>query len=128
VSSNATDGTFFVYLEDVDEQGRVSYVTEGQLRAIHRRLGDQPPPYHHVVPYRTFKRADAQPLVPGEVAELVFDLLPTSYRFQPGHRIRFAIAGADASHFAILPGGPPTVHVHRSRLHDSHIELPVIRQ
>jgi putative CocE/NonD family hydrolase len=128
VSSTATDGTFFAYLEDVDEKGRVAYVTEGQLRAIHRRLSEQPRPYHQVVPYRTFKRADAQPLMPGEVAELVFDLLPTSYLFPNGHRIRLAIAGADASHFAILPGGPPTVHVHRSRLHDSRVELPVIPQ
>jgi predicted acyl esterase len=70
---------------------------------------------------------DAQPLVAGEIAELTFDLLPTSYLFQPGHRIRIAIAGADASHFAILPGGPPILCVRRSRLHASRIDLPVIR-
>ena len=126
VASNATDGTFFVYLEDVAAPGRVAYVTEGQLRGIHRRLGDTPPPYRQVVPYRTFKRSDAQPLVPGEIAELVFDLLPMSYLFQAGHCIRVAIAGADASHFAILPGGPPTLHVHRSRPHASRIDLPVV--
>jgi hypothetical protein len=37
------------------------------------------------------------------------------------------MGGADASHFAVLPGGPPTLHVHRSRLHASRIDLPVIR-
>lgn len=126
VTSTASDGTFFVYLEDVDPRGHVSYVTEGQLRAVHRRLSDAPPPYRQAVPYRTFQRSDAQPLVAGEIAELTFDLLPTSYLFRPGHRIRVAIAGADADHFAILPGGPPTVCVHRSRLHASHIDLPVI--
>jgi uncharacterized protein len=127
VTSTASDGTFFVYLEDVDARGRVAYVTEGQLRAINRRLSDAVSPYRQVVPYRTFKRADAQPLVVGEIAELTFDLLPTSYLFQRGHRIRIAIAGADASHFAILPGGPPTIAVHRSRRHASRIDLPVIR-
>ena len=126
LDSTASDGTFFVYLEDVDERGRVAYVTEGQLRAVHRRISDAMPPYQQPVPYRTFKRGDAQPLVPGEIAELTFDLLPTSYLFRQGHRLRVAIAGADASHFAILPGGPPTVHIHRSRLHDSRIDLPVI--
>lgn len=126
LTSTASDGTFFVYLEDVDERGRTAYVTEGQLRAIHRRLSDARPPYSQVVPYRTFKRGDAQPLVAGEIAELTFDLLPTSYLFQPAHRIRVAIAGADASHFAILPGGPPTVRVYRSRLRASRIDLPVI--
>lgn len=126
VSSTSRDGTFFVYLEDVDERGRVGYVTEGLLRAVHRRISSATPPYRQPVPYRTFKRGDAQPLVPGEIAELTFDLLPTSYLFQRGHRLRVAIAGADASHFAILPGGPPTLTVHRSRVHASRIDLPVI--
>jgi putative CocE/NonD family hydrolase len=126
VTSTASDGTFFVYLEDVDARGHVAYVTEGQLRAIDRRLSDAPSPYRQAVPYRTFKRSDVQPLVAGEIAELTFDLLPTSYLFQPGHRIRIAIAGADASHFAVLPGGPPIVRVYRSRLHGSRIDLPVI--
>ena len=45
LDSTASDGTFFVYLEDVDERGRVAYVTEGQLRAIHRRISDAVPPY-----------------------------------------------------------------------------------
>jgi putative CocE/NonD family hydrolase len=127
VTSTAGDGTFFVYLEDVDASGHVAYVTEGQLRAVDRQLSDSPPPYRQAVPYRTFKRADARPLVPDEIAKLVFDLLPTSYLFQPGHRIRVAIAGVDASHFAVLPGGPPTVCVHRSRLHASRVDLPVIK-
>jgi putative CocE/NonD family hydrolase len=127
VTSTASDGTFFVYLEDVDARGRVAYVTEGQLRAINRRLSEAVSPYRQVVPYRTFKRADAQPMVAGEIADLTFDLLPTSYLFQRGHRIRIAIAGADASHFAVLPGGPPTIAVHRNRRHASRVDLPVIR-
>ena len=126
VTSTASDGTFFVYLEDVDARGRVAYVTEGELRTIHRRLCDTTPPYRQHVPYRSFKRGDVRPLVAGEVAELTFDLLPTSYVFQPEHRIRVAVAGADASHFAILPGGPPRVRIHRSRRYSSHIDLPVI--
>ncbi|WP_240355456.1 CocE/NonD family hydrolase [Mycobacterium bourgelatii] len=124
--STASDGTFFVYLEDVDPRSRVTYITEGQLRAVHRRLSDAPPPYRQPVPYRTFTRGDARPLVDGEIAELTFDLLPTSYLFRAGHRIRVAIAGTDAHHFAILPGGPPTVRVYRSALHASRIDLPVI--
>src|SRR5262249_37195074 len=103
-------------------------ITEGLLCAINRRLSDAPPLYRLAVPYRTFQRSDARSLVAGEIAELTFDLLPTSYLFQPGHCIRIAIAGADASHFAILPGGPPIVHVYRSRLHASRIDLPVVRR
>ena len=37
VISDRTDGAFYVYLEDVLPDGRVVYLTEGQLRAVHRR-------------------------------------------------------------------------------------------
>jgi putative CocE/NonD family hydrolase len=126
VTSNRTDGDFFVYLEDVEPGGRVSYVTEGLLRAIHRKLSSDPAPYQDVVPYRTFERKDAQPLVPGENAELVFDLLPTSYLFRAGHALRVALAGADAGHFANRHGEPPTLTFHRSASLSSHIDLPVV--
>jgi predicted acyl esterase len=72
-------------------------------------------------------RADAAPLVPGEIAELVFDLPPTSYQFEKGHAIRVAIADADKDRFALLQTDPPpTLKVHRTALHASAIELPVI--
>jgi len=126
VSSTAEDGNFLAYLEDVDEEGRVTYVTEGGLRAIHRRLSDEEPPYAQVVPYRTFRREDAMPLVSGEAAELVFDLLPTSYLFREGHSIRIALAGADRSHFDTLFDEPPTVRFHWDGAHPSRIDLPVV--
>jgi uncharacterized protein len=126
VSSIADDGTVFVYLEDVDSRGRVAYVTEGQLRICHRHLSDEPPAYQQPVPFRTFKRAAAQPLIAGEIAEMTFDLLPTSYVFDAGHRVRIAIAGADASHFAVLPSTRSTLRLHRCRRYPSRIDLPVI--
>jgi len=127
VSSTADDGNFFVYLEDVDPTGRVTYVTEGQLRALHRALSDEQPPYKDVVPYRTFERKDAAPLVPGEVAGLLFDLLPTSYLYRKGHSIRVAIAGADKDHFALMKAEPPpTLKFHRNETYSSAIDLPVI--
>lgn len=126
VSSTATDGEFFAYLEDVDAKARVTYVTEGELRALHRKLSTAPPPYNQVGPYHSFKRADSLPLVPGEVAELVFGLQPTSYVFKRGHAIRVALAGADKDHFAGLPGPVPTWDVQRSATHPSHIDLPVM--
>jgi putative CocE/NonD family hydrolase len=126
VSSTATDGEFFAYLEDVDGKSKVTYVTEGELRAIHRKLSTDPPPYKQVGPYHSFKRADAMPLAPGQVAELVFGLQPTSYLFKRGHSIRVALAGADKDHFALLPGPPPTWEIQRNAAHASHIDLPVM--
>jgi putative CocE/NonD family hydrolase len=128
VTSTRTDGAFFVYLEDVDETGKVTYLTEGQLRAIHRSVSKDAPPYTTLVPYHTYRKKDAMPLVPGEIAELKFGLLPTSVLIKKGHLIRVSIAGHDKSVFARIPTeGTPTVSVARNRQHASFVDLPVVR-
>ena len=43
----------------------------------------------------------------GEPQLLRFALLPTSWRFAEGSRIRLSIAGADADHFVQTPHGRP---------------------
>ncbi|MGE0551889.1 MAG: CocE/NonD family hydrolase [Gemmatimonadales bacterium] len=126
VASTARDGAFFVYLEEVMADGTVAYVTEGILRASLRQVGTGP--YLQVPPYRSLTRASAAPLVPGEPAELSFDLLPVSHQFRAGSRIRVAIAGADRDHFARIPAGEaPTVSVFRNSARASQIVLPVVR-
>lgn len=127
VTSTETDGAFYVYLEDVDERGRVTYVTGGQLRATHRRVSTEPSPYKLQVPYHTFKAADAMPLMPGEVAELTFGLHPTSVLIKKDHRIRIAIAGHDEGTFIRIPAeGTPAITVARNRVHASCVNLPVV--
>ncbi|HEV2913415.1 MAG TPA: CocE/NonD family hydrolase [Pyrinomonadaceae bacterium] len=129
ISSTSTDGAFFVYLEDVDESGKVAYITEGQLRAIHRKVSEERPPYWTGVPYHSFKRKDGAPLVPGQVTELSFGLLPTSVLIPKGHRIRIAIAGHDRSVFARIPSeGKPVITLERNKKNASFVELPVIRR
>jgi putative CocE/NonD family hydrolase len=129
VASTSTDGNFFVYLEDVDEVGRVTYVTEGMLRALHRKLDPSPDPNpaQGVVP-RSYLRADGQLLRPAQVTELRFDLQPISYLFKRGHSIRVALAGADKDHFGRPMNELPTVLVHRTQGHPSRIELPEIER
>ena len=127
VRSTALDGAFFVYLEDVDENGRVTYVTEGLLRAMCRKVSQEEPPFRIFGPYRTFKRADAAPLVPGETVELTFDLFATSVLIKKSHRIRVAIAGADKDSFDRYPrdGSIPTISVERNSRYPSRIVLPI---
>lgn len=128
LSSTVEDGAVFVYLEDVEPGGRVRHVTEGVLRLLHRKLGDGPPLYRSPAPYRSFARQDGAPLPPGEVAEIVLDLLPTSYLFRRGHAIRIAIAGADRDYFAPVPadGRAPVLTLYRDATRPSRIELPVV--
>lgn len=129
VASTQTDGGFFAYLEDVAPDGRVTYLTEGMLRAIHRRESSEPPPYRHFGPYRTFAPRDILPLTPGEAATLRFELFATSVRLKAGHRVRLALAGADRPLMALYPpNAVPTWTVHRSKTQPSFIELPMIER
>jgi uncharacterized protein len=124
---DASDAHVFCYLEDEAPDGRVTYVTEGQLRALHRKLSRERAPYDSPAPYRSFCAADAAPLARGEVEELVFDLLPISWLFRQGHRLRVALAGADVDHFASL-APVPTWSVERGGRAGSCLELPVMKR
>lgn len=129
VSSTHTDGAFIVYLEDVDRYQRATYVTEGILRAIHRKVSADPGRWIKPVPYHSYRSEDAALLVPGQVAELSFGMQPTSVVFGAGNRVRIAIAGHDASAFRRIPTtGTPTITVQRNAVYPSYVELPVIRK
>lgn len=96
------------------------------MRALHRAVSSEAPPYAHPGPYHSFARQDAAPLVPGEVAELRITLYATSVLIPQGHRIRVAIAGHDASVFARYPAeGTPVITIQRNSGYASRVELPV---
>jgi putative CocE/NonD family hydrolase len=129
VVSTESDGAFHVYLEDVAPDGRVTYVTEGIMRAIHRHVSDKEPPYAVLGPYHTLKRGDVTPLVPGAVTEIRFNLYATSVLIREGHHIRIAIAGHDASMFARYPtSGTPVLAIQRNSTYASHVDLPVMER
>lgn len=126
VASTADDGAFHAYLEDVAPDGRVTYITEGILRALHRKVSDAEPPYVQVGPYHSYNRTDGMPLAPGEIAEIRFNLYTTSVLIRQGHRIRIALAGHDAAFFARYPAeGIPVLAIQRNAPYPSHIDLPV---
>ena len=128
VSSSHTDGAFFAYLEDVAPNGRVTYITEGMLRARDRKVSDGAPPYRMFGPYHVFDKASAAPLVPGEVADVPFELFATSVRLKAGHRIRLALSGADRPMFALIPAtATPTWLVQRSASAPSFVDLPMMQ-
>jgi putative CocE/NonD family hydrolase len=128
LSTNSEDGAFLVYLEDVWPDGRVYNITDGILSAKFRKISLQPPPYVGLGPYRTLKRSDAMPVVPGEVMELVIDMFPVSYLLAKDHRIRVALSGADRDNFPLLPPDEaPSWNVYwGGSAHASYIDLPVI--
>lgn len=125
-ASNRTDGNFFVYLEDVSPDGKVTYLTEGELRAIDRKLSAGRPPYRTTYPYRSFSEKDAEPLRRGEFASLVFPLEATSVRIRAGDRLRVAIAGADKGFVRVPAQGGARITILRGGPVPSFIELPIV--
>ena len=95
------------------------------LRALHRKESEPPPNYAAAWPFRSFTRADAAPMRPGVPERMRFALLPVSWTFKSGSRIRFSLCGADADHFGQVPHGrPPVLTLMRGGAMPSAIELP----
>jgi hypothetical protein len=98
------------------------------LRGSHRALAKAP--FDNIgLPYHRSLAKDVRPLVPGKVAEFLFDLQPTSILFHAGDRIRITLTGADRDTFDTPTQSPaPTIWVERGGANASYIELPVIPQ
>jgi uncharacterized protein len=127
MSSTTGDGALHAYLEDVSPEERVTYVDEGIIRVIDRKEVDPKSlPYKPLAPEHSFLHKDAEPLTPGEAATIRFSLYPTSVLLHKGHRIRIALAGADASLFQRYPAeGTPVWTIYREARRASFIELPM---
>lgn len=125
VTSTDDDGDFFVYLSEVLPDGTSIYVTEGKLRASHRKISK--PPYDNLgLPWHRSNESDVYPL-PDEPVELMFDMQPTSKLFRKGNRIRITVACSDTTNFETPIVDPiPVVTIYRSEKYPSHVVLPVI--
>jgi predicted acyl esterase len=137
-SSSAIDTQFIVKFTDQHpqdaaarargEQPGYTPVSKGWLKASHRekdarRSKPERPFYTHTNP---------QPIVPGEIYEFDIEVLPISYVFKQGHRLRLELANGDSpatdgvfSH----PDHPSlmgTDTIHHDGAHASCLILPVI--
>lgn len=121
ISTLAPDTDVMAWIDDVAPNGTTrSYQMFGRLRASDRALGKAP--YNDFgLPWHPFLKKDARPLTPNKPTELQFALMPMSYIFPAGHRIRVTITFADPSGGI---GKPVTVLTGPG--HDSSIILPVI--
>jgi putative CocE/NonD family hydrolase len=127
LSSSEPDAALFVYLTEIEADGTERYVTEGLLRALHRKETPAPETYRTTWPFRSFSRADALPLTPGKVERIRIPLLPVAWQFSAGSRIRLSIAGADADHCGQIPHGrPPLLTIMIGGDQASLFELPLV--
>jgi len=125
ISNSEADAALFVYLTEVESDGTERYVTEGLVRALHRKEADAPETYRTTWPFRTFRREDTSPMTPGRIENIRIPFLPVAWRFSAGSKVRVSLSGADADHFTQVPHGrPPHLTLHRGPAHTSRIELP----
>ena len=127
LSTAAPDLDVFVYFEEVDSRGKSTYITEGDLRGSHRKLSQAP--FNNLgLPDQTHDQSDLEPVPSGEPFELVFSLLPSSYQFHAGSRLRITVAFADAGNFDTPILNPaPALDLLRDAAHASYVEIPVIQ-
>jgi hypothetical protein len=110
VASSAEVAYFHVKLCDVAPDGTSKWLIDGALNATHRSSHSQP-----------------EPLVPGQIYELKFDLKHVAYQFEAGHRIRVCIACADFQN--AWPTAKSAVNtIYRNRAFPSHVVLPIVRR
>jgi putative CocE/NonD family hydrolase len=123
-SMNTCDGALFVYLEEEDENGNVFHVTEGQLKATHRKLSEEAY-YREVVQQRRHSYKDEEIVVPNQIFEMKFDLLPISWKFKKGSKIRLSITGADKDIFEIINPDGYEIKIFDGKNHPSVLHLPI---
>jgi putative CocE/NonD family hydrolase len=123
ITNTAKDADYLVYLEEVDAAGHAFYVTEGELRASHGRVGSVP--YTTLTSGHSDLRREAMPSTPGQLLKLDIALLPLSHCFAKGTRLRLVLAGSDSAHFS----SPSLAHqrwIVKLGLGGSSLALPVV--
>ena len=123
----AQRGALYAYLEDVRPDGRVVYLTEGELALADRALAPRRdnPAWRKLRTPRTFASGSAAPFPLHRPERITFDLLPTSVLFRPGDRIRLTLAAADPSSFQLLPADGQASYLISPGT--SAVDLPVVR-
>lgn len=126
VQTSVPDAAFYAYLEVVNESGVVTYVTEGQLRAIHRRDVKDAPGQGV---FHSFETDDALPLEIDEYNVVQWAMEPVAVAVYAGDRLRVALAGHDNGNFERVPQtGEVTWKVGLGAELASSIVLPISSQ
>ena len=95
-SSSANDTDWYAKLADVAPGGSQTIISEGALRASHRRLDPARSTAGSV--YHT--HTSPKPITPGQEYAYDFEIWPTAYELAAGHRLQLRITSTDfPTHF-----------------------------
>jgi len=131
VSSVGGDGMLSVAVEDVAPDGTVSRLTGGWQVISHRRLVKARSRYldgHLIQPWHPFTKAAKDPLEAGKIVPVDVEIFPTAAVIEPGHRLRFTVAGYDVPHLLApipdLPTQALPITLYTGPEHRSVLTLP----
>ncbi len=133
-SLSSDDGDFIISVKDVNPDGTWFNLTRGWLKASHREIDKSKSkvwrPYH--------PHTNPSPVEPGKVYEFPIEIQPIANLFKVGHRIQLEIWPCD---FPVQPYDPTlgwgaghhiafgkevNYEIHHSKMHTSHVLLPII--
>ncbi len=110
------------------EQPASANVSKGWLKASHREKDEK-----RSTPLRPFyTHTNPQPLEPGSVYEFDIEVMPISYLFKRGHRIRLELVNGDSQvtdgvyNHPYHPSHVGTDTIHHSTAYPSQLLMPVI--
>ncbi len=125
LSCDSTDTQLFVYLEDVSPSGKVTYITEGWFRAMHRKKSDPlKRAYKDIGVYHSFHIQDMEPVKEGEIFEAEFNFLPISYTIPEGHKLQLSFGTSDVEHFDTIDNAPSNITIHMNEKNESKLYIP----
>lgn len=114
-SADQPDSHWFAFLKDEAPDGALRLLTRGWLKASHRALDPG-----KSRPWRPWHPHDrVEPVPPGEAAEYLIEIIPTSNLFKEGHRLRLELSTSDPAsdliytHEPLWHGVTNTVHMGR---------------
>ncbi len=127
-AENAPDADIHAYLNAVAQDGTSRLVSEGILRASHRKLGTAP--YRNFglpFPGSTSSAIASTPPLSTEPVPLEFPMIAVGRVFRAGERIRLTIAGADRDNtLQAERDPPPRLALHAGGPFPSVLRLPIL--
>ncbi|MFM9899250.1 CocE/NonD family hydrolase [Sphingorhabdus sp.] len=128
IRSSTPDAYLNAFLERVNADGSIELLSDGVMRASHRKLGK--PAYKNFgAPFSDSRRdiVDKTPPLRKDKAEnIIFEMQPLAAKLEAGTRIRLVISGSEAgANFAVASQPPTELTIETGGRSGSALMLPI---
>lgn len=132
VSCSQKDADFIAYLEEVDAEGKSTYISQGVIRASHRtsaprQAWDESGAVYHPCMKEDMDRCLEEGM--DEPVHLQFHIEPVSWTFRRRSRVRITITCADSTcyqHYMYDENDLPVIRLYQGGDHASFVSMPFV--